>query len=237
MSPASSALSMLQKLRDDGHSSVIVGYSGGKDSLAAMDLAHRVGFKKVHAYFYYAVPDLRCENQRIDLVERRYGVTVHRLPAPILSESLRLGINRSFSLEMFQKLGKKLQYADLEAILRQRTGADWFVYGHRTCDSPQRCGMIKPHQGRIERLRRMYPLWDWKPVDVLSYLRFRGLPIPAMFGSSIRGTSGIAPDSPDCLLWLKKFYPDDLQKLFKFYPFAKLIIPREEARARHAIHA
>ena len=95
--------------------------------------------------------------------------------------------------------------------------------------------MLKRKQGLLNKQRRIYPIWDWKPVDVFDYLRIKKLPSPPMFGSLIHKTSGVAPGSVDCMLFLRKEYPADYRRLVEVFPHVETMIFRDELRSQYAI--
>jgi phosphoadenosine phosphosulfate reductase len=59
--------------------SVIVSYSGGKDSAVVLDLCHRY-FKTVHAFFMYQVSDLSFQEATLRRAEKKYGIEIYRVP-------------------------------------------------------------------------------------------------------------------------------------------------------------
>lgn len=230
------AIELLESIRDSGQSTICVGVSGGKDSLATFDLCHQVfGPGNVHGYFLYLTPGLRCEERYVRFVENKYNVPIHRLRHPDMARYMRESHLSDVRPEVESLIRRHFKWGDVEAIMRRRTGVEWFAYGHRVCDSLQRRAMIQRHAGIIEKRSVCYPLWDWSPRDVLSYLRSKGLPIPPTMGSRIDRTSGIAPHSVECLLWLKKNYPDDLERLLAVFPRAMDLLTRDEVRAKWGV--
>lgn len=234
MSLIRDALTLLEGIRDDGHDSIIVGVSGGKDSLTTLDLCTQV-FPVVHGFFMHMVPGLECEERNLRIAERRYGVTLHRLPHPGLAAALRFGHLRDGSPSLSSGIDRNLSFVDVERIVRARTGSTWIAAGHRIIDSLHRRGMITKHRGRWEKFRRCYPIWDWKPKDVFAYMRAKKIPIPQMFGSSVTQTSGFDPGNPACLLFLKKHFPQDYAKVVEWFPHAESVLMRDEMRAKYEI--
>lgn len=66
-----------------------------------------------------------------------------------------------------------------------------------------------------------YPLADWTQKDILSYMRQNGLPEPVRY--SLKASSGVGFNL-DCMLWLEKNYPQDLQRIYKVFPMAERIL-------------
>ncbi|MCC7422554.1 MAG: phosphoadenosine phosphosulfate reductase family protein [Planctomycetaceae bacterium] len=231
------AIALLESLKaEQGVDTITVGVSGGKDSLVTLDLCAKVfGPANVRAFFLFYVQGLECEEKHLRGAENRYGITIHRLPNPGLAALLRTSALRRRTPSIEQAIDKQLRWTEIERIMRHRTRTDWFAYGHRITDSLQRRGMILASKGVKPKERRCYPIWDWKPADVFSYLRAKRIPLPPMYGSGRARTSGVYPGSPECLLFLRKHYPDDLERIFQVFPHSKDLLAREEVRAAHDI--
>lgn len=78
---------------------VMVGFSGGKDSICALDLCCRY-FGTVHAYFMYLVPGLSFQEAQLRWYEQRYGLQIHRVPHPMLSSWLKWGVFRKQNFDV-----------------------------------------------------------------------------------------------------------------------------------------
>jgi len=228
--PASipATLKLLQGVRDgvsaDPASTCIVAYSGGKDSWACLELAVRVfGRGNVHVYNLYIVPELECELRELRKAERRYGVTIRRYPHP--------GIGTALSTGHLQPLPtafrRKLQHSDIYVHVRDVTKSDWIIFGHRMDESLQRRGMIKASQGVMPRLRKAYPLWNWKAADVFHFLKAAKIPAPEQYTED--DTTGMTLGA-NSLLYLRANYPDDYRKVIKMFPLAEVQFLREGQR-------
>ena len=78
-------------------SRVVVGFSGGKDSLVCLDLATRC-FKQVAAYFMYFIPGLKCCQLALEAARRQWNVPIVQLSAlggPPLDSERRLVLQRA----------------------------------------------------------------------------------------------------------------------------------------------
>ncbi len=229
------SLELLRRIRDElGQREIIVGFSGGKDSLVTLDLCSQV-FDRIHGFFLFLIPGLECEERSLRMAETRYGLTIHRLRHPDMSRYMRYSRLRPCQPEVEDRIRRNLRWADIEAIMRSRTGADWIAQGHRITDSLQRRAMIQASEGFMPKERRVYPIWDWAPKAVFAYLRQKRIPIPPMFGSRVHKTSGLAPGNPDCLLWLKEHFPEDYRRVVKVFPGAETLLYRDELRANYQI--
>lgn len=228
--PASipATLRLLEGIRDgvgsNPVSTCIVAYSGGKDSWACLELAVRVfGKGNVHVYNLYIVPELECELRELRKAERRYGVTIRRLPHP--------GIQTALSTGHLQPLPtafrRKLHHADIYEIVRDLTKSDWLIFGHRMDESLQRRGMIKASRGVMTGLRKAYPLWNWKAADVFHFLKAAKIPAPEQYTED--DTTGMTLGA-NSLLYLKANYPDDYRKVIRMFPLAEAQFHREGQR-------
>lgn len=228
------SLSLLHHIRDDfRQTGIIIGVSG-KDSLVVLDLCHQVfGSDNVVGFHLEILPHLECVESTLGMVERRYGIAIHRLAHPDASDYLRFSRFRKCSPTVEDKIQRNLRWADIEAVMRSRTGLEWIAQGHRITDSLQRRAMIQRHRGLMKKQRRIYPIWDWKPVDVFAYIRQKRIPVPPMFGSRIDKTSGVAPGSAECMLYLKNHHPRDYQRIVSVFPGVETLAYRDELRASY----
>lgn len=194
---------------------LMVGLSGGKDSVATLDLAVKV-FPRVEVFFMFLVPDLRCEEEMLRHALRRHpAVKLHRIPHPDLSTYMRGNV---FGCNPRAVETRKIDLGKIEAHFRARTGIDWFAYGERCSDGLVRNAKLKKIQGIAVNQRRVYPLWNWKERDVYGYLHANKLPVARKVGGG--KVSGGVSLQPQRLGWLKREFPDDYQRVIAQFPMA-----------------
>ena len=70
--------------------SVIVAFSGGKESIVTLDLCFRY-FKRVVPFFMYICPDLSFQNKTIEWYEKKYQTEIIRIPHMDVSEFFHYG--------------------------------------------------------------------------------------------------------------------------------------------------
>lgn len=199
--------------------SVIVGFSGGKDSIVTLDLCFRY-FKNVRPFFMYLVPGLSFQENMLKRYEERYGTEIIRLPHFECSEFLKYG---SFTMADWNV--DIVGINDTYAYLRDLTGIHWIAAGERCADSIVRNAMIKK-SGSIDYKRgRFYPLAYWKKNEVLQYIKQKKLYLSKEqkeIGFSFRSLAG------NELAVIKEYYPEDYEKILKVYPFAGAGVERFE---------
>ena len=199
--------------------SVIVGFSGGKDSIVTLDLCFKF-FKNVRPFFMYLVPDLEFQEKMLKWYENRYNTEIIRIPHFECSEFMKYG---SFTMADWNV--DIVGINDTYAYLRDLTGIHWIAAGERCADSIVRNAMIKK-SGSIDYKRgRFYPLAYWKKNDVLQYIKYKKLYLSKEqreIGFSFRSLAGSE------LAVIKELYPSDYEKILQVYPFAGAGVVRYE---------
>ncbi len=226
MSGIASARAMLQAAAAQD-SAALVALSGGKDSIAVLDLACSA-FERVEAFFMHLVPGIACIEDHVHRAVRRHNVKLHSVPHWMLSVALREG---TYSPELGTKARKRaLKIGDVEAAVRARTGIRWIVDGRRMSDSLVRRLILRKNHG-VDASGHLSPRWDWSNDQVFAYLRLRKIAVPPRLGTTgSGGTSGLGLD-PQSLTWLHKHHPEDFARLAAVFPFAHAAILRSQVYA------
>ena len=197
--------------------SVIVGFSGGKDSIVTLDLCMRY-FENVTPFFLYMVPGLEFQERTLRWYEKRYGTEIIRLPHFEVSNFMRYGTFRAFDPSV-----PIISVTDTYGYLRVKTGSTWIAAGERINDSIIRRAMIK-NSGSIDRSRgRFYPVAYWTKRQILDYIKHHKLKLPndsKGLGFSFRSLDGRE------LSFVKEHYPEDFQKIEAMYPYCGAAIER-----------
>lgn len=197
--------------------SVIVGFSGGKDSIVTLDLCFRY-FKRVVPFFMFLVPNLEFQEKMLRWYENKYNTEIIRIPHFEVSEFLKYG-----SFTLYDHDVDIVGITDTYEYIRQKTGIHWIAAGERCADSIVRNAMIK-QSGSIDYKRgRFYPIAYWKKNDVMQYIKHKKLylsPEQKKLGFSFRSLAGSE------LAVIKENYPEDYKKILKIYPFAEAGVVR-----------
>ena len=117
--------------------SVIVGFSGGKDSIVTLDLCFRY-FKRVVPFFMYLVPGLEFQEKMLRWYENKYNTEIIRVPHFEVSEFLKYG-----SFTLYDHDIDIVGITDSYEYIRQQSGIHWIAAGERCADSIVRNAMIK----------------------------------------------------------------------------------------------
>jgi phosphoadenosine phosphosulfate reductase len=209
---------------------ILVGLSGGKDSIVVLDQCVReFGAKNTHAYFMYLVSGLRCAEMTIDHCERRFGIKVHRFP------HWRLSLIYKNAMYMPHwsgaHTGRLLRQVDIERAARAASGCEWLAYGHRLADSIERIAMLKQCKGFDTKGRRVYPIMRWNEASVYAYLRQRKFPLPPKLSILKRQMTGVGFNE-DTLLNIRERFPDDYAKIVEVFPYLPARLARYEMQQK-----
>jgi phosphoadenosine phosphosulfate reductase len=199
--------------------SVIVAFSGGKDSVVTLDLCMRY-FERVEVFFMYLVPDLSFQEAMLRWAEARYGITIRRVPHFMLSEWLAMGALRKMDLNV-----PMVSVRDIYHHVRLESGVWWIAAGERQADSVVRRAMMK-HSGSIDADRgRIYPVAHFRKADVVTYIKRHKLkvsPEARFLGHSFRSMM------PEEMFLVRKFYPQDFEKIRRWFPFVEASVANHE---------
>jgi hypothetical protein len=212
---------------------VLLGFSCGKDSIAAWIALRAAGFHVI-PYYLYIVPDLEFIEDSLEYFGNFFGERVLRLPHPSLFRMMR---NLVFQAPEHCSIMEACQwpepsYEDLTDLLREDFGLDKTVYnaaGVRAVDSPNRYRAVKKYGPINHKRRAFWPVWDWRKKKLISEFQRARVKLPIdykWFGRSFDGLDyrflGI----------LKRESPSDYRKILEWFPLADVEIKRREYAAK-----
>lgn len=201
--------------------SVIVAFSGGKESVVVLDLCFRY-FKKVKPFFMYICPGLSFEEKTLAWYEKRYQTEIMRLPHNEASVWLHYGYFTAIDLEF-----PMVSSNDIYNYVRQETGIEWIAGGERIADSMWRKAFMKKSSSIDMIRRRIFPVIEWRKQDIMNYIKYHHLYLgddSKVLGFSFRSLQG------NELVQIKKHFPDDYEKILRLYPLAGASVLREEMK-------
>ena len=210
----------------------ILAFSTGKDSIAAW-LQLKKYFKRIIPYYLYVVPKLSFVEKSLDYYERFFGCHIYRLPHPSMF--------RIFNAMVFQppyRVNVILNelymppdgYTDQTIGDMIRYGLDlpesaYIATGVRMADSPYRRIAVKTHGAINHNAKKFFPVYDWLKADVIDALDEAKIQLPVdyqLFGRTFDGLDY------RFLKPIQEHYPEDYQKILRYFPFAELEIGRRE---------
>ena len=220
-SALSETLALLRKAREeDRQDAALVFFSGGKDSLACLDLATRT-FPRVVAVHMYLVPGLECVEAVLDEARARWGVEVRQYPHWILPKFIRGAVYCDNWYERDELAQWTL--GDVYNLARGESRIMLVVSGAKRADSLWRRRNLKATENKGSYRDVLYPVIGWSKADVLAYLKARDIPVPER--SAKGNATGIDLSTPS-LLWLHDNHPRDFAKLCEVFPYAEAVVWR-----------
>ena len=213
---------MLQKhaLTND---SIIVSYSGGKDSICVLDMCVKA-FKKVTCVYLYFVEEFQYNAELLDLPRQRYGIKVVKYPHWAFINSMR-GMIYCDAYPEFEQYPAMDPGATYQALMHA-LDIPLLAMGAKKADGIWR----KRWYSQIPKMKGyrniIFPVIEWHKWDVLAYLKINKLPVPPDETAAARANG--ADLSTNFILWLYDNHPDDYQRLLNYFPYAEAVIYRRK---------
>lgn len=188
----------------------------GKDSLVVLDLI-APHFKRIVCVFMYFVKDLEHINRFARFVQNRYpNIEFVQIPHWTLSYVLRGGLYCVPNPNV-----KLIKLADVVLNTRLKYGIEYCFLGMKMADGMNRRLMLKTYEPLYENKGMVYPLAEWNQKEVLAYMRSHNLPEPVRYSKNASGGLGF---NLDCFLWMRKHFPNDLEKFYEQFPLSRRIL-------------
>jgi phosphoadenosine phosphosulfate reductase len=224
-------LSVIRRARDEfGVREVIVGVSG-KDAACAIDLCVE-HFDRVSAYFMYIVPGLSFQEKFLSYIERRYSISIRRIPHFGLAKLFR---DHSFRYMRLQSIGvPTVKPRDVDAYLRKLTGLEWVATGEKAADSVERNAMIRRVGGIDTNRRRIFPIAFWSDAAVFNHLKTRSIALPQEY-SQLENFTHMRSFGQlwwRDIAWIREKHPDDFDKIRRLFPLIDGQVTRYLERER-----
>lgn len=215
--------------------SIILFHSlSGKDSITLLDLCYP-RFKRIVCVFMYIVKDLDHINDYFKYAINKYpNIEFIQVPHYALYSYIRVGFMGC------KKNPKQKQWtlAQITDQMRKKTGIEWACYGFKQSDGLNRRIMLRTYTektglGTLEAIswktKKFYPLSTYKNADVREYIRAYHLKEPEAYGG--KGQScGTDITDLNYHLYLKKNYPQDLEKIYHDFPLTRIVLLDDKKR-------
>lgn len=194
--------------------SLLIGLSG-KDSFVTLDIA-KDHFERIACFNMYFVRGMRCEELPLEMMAKRAGAELFRIPHQDLCRMMKHAVLRPHLVKVARM--PAIKRADCERLARERSGIEWIAYGERLSDSFARRLFWRPLDGIYEKGKRCTLIPDWLDRDVAGYMTVNKLPRPCTFGCQGR-SSGFDLSVP-VLRWLRANHPADYARVLRVFPAA-----------------
>lgn len=220
-------LSIIKRASEYADSAILM-FSGGKDSIACLELASKY-IKKIIPVHLYFVKGLKIHDRHLNYYSKKFGVKILQYPrCEDLSRHMRSGA--------YQKKAKKvpsIRQWEMDLYLRRELNTSWIIYGYKRTDSLQRRGIMnancldgEQYKGGVDvRNRKIYPLANWSEREVFKYLKMKKLPLPSDYHAGFRDINTFKGEA---LLWLYHNHPQDYETVRKQYPFIEAALLRAQ---------
>lgn len=218
---------------------VILSFSAGKDSIASW-LQLRRYFKKIIAVYMYPIPDLDFIEKSLAYYEEYFGQHIYRLPHPNFIKMLNSGTFQTpENFEAIQKFNyPNFDYKDVINLIREdycdNDKSILNAVGCRFGDSPWRNIIIKKHSGYFEKSNKFYPVYDWNNERLKKEFLNAKIKLPIdyqLFGRSFDGVMALYT------IPIKKHFPDDYEKIKKWFPLVDADVKKHEYGEKHGFDA
>lgn len=215
-----------------GIDSVIVGVSGGRDSVATLDLCVK-HFRTVRAYFMYIVPGIQFQERYLQMLERRYKVEIVRVPHFTLPRIMSQGVFRHKTKSTGAL--RKCRQHHLYAYIRQQLGLHWIALGEKASDSLQRNTQMAQRGGVQTQRGTIMPLAWWSNSDVESYVSSLRIPLAPDYALAASAPDALRRSRSgsfssllriDALIQIRERYPDDYERIKRMFPLVDAHIIR-----------
>jgi len=204
----------IERIREKTDTAILF-CSFGKDSLVLLDLLASK-FNKVICVFMYFIQGLEHIEKYIRWAEAKYpNIEIDRIPHWNLTYILRNGMFCVRNPKV-----KLLKLTDVDKAIRMKYGVNYVFYGMKKADGMNRRLMLNTYVS-CENKGMVYPLADWKQKDILAYIKFHKIPEPVRYSKNASGGVGF---NLECFLYLREYYPQDLQKILKVFPMSEKIL-------------
>jgi hypothetical protein len=159
---------------------------------------------------------LGCIDAALEFGRKRFGFKIHMVPHWMTWRCKKYGVFCKPQLDL-----PEIKLDQIYDHIRAQTGIEHLATGAKDSDSMWRRRQLGTW-GKKDHL--VYPVQKWNKLQILGYLKSRGIPLP---DSSNKQATGVDLSEPS-IHWLREHYPDDYAKLLKEYPFAEAVVKRRE---------
>lgn len=193
---------------------IIVSWSGGKDSRVVCDMAVRTGLR-VKAFFMEWLPGMPYSDEMCGYAEQRWGITPVRY---LHWATVGAMVNGVYCDAWYKRDSVKWTLDDIYACARHELGGKLIATGAKKADSGWRRRQVRNIKPDV-----IWPLMNWTKFDILSYLAQHKIPAPDGDAGTTGAASGIDLSTP-ALLWLHDKRPEDWAIMKLHFPYVEAAV-------------
>jgi len=199
----------IQFLKKNATEKTFVSFSGGKDSLVALDLAIRANFNE--AIFCDTTIEFDETLQYVNIISNFYGIKIDIVKAPIdffeIVRKIGFPSRRSrWCCDVF-KFGPLSCYAIKNKV-------KCFITGLRSDESIKRKSYNMIDKNPLVPVTQLNPLLDWTEEEIWAYIKKYNLPINPLYNDFIRLGCWCCPfKRAEEYKKIESLYPDLFYKL------------------------
>ena len=195
----------------------------GKDSIVLLELCYKK-FKRVIVVFMYLVKDLEHIMRYYNYAKAKYpNIEFVQVPHYALFNYIKTGY---MGIKQNTKQ-RQWTLADITEKLREKLGVEWACYGFKQSDSLNRRLMLRSYTDGKEAInwktKKFYPLSTYKNKEILDFIFGHRLKNPEVCGTN-KQSSGVDIEDIEYQKYLKELYPADLEKIYKVFPMARIVM-------------
>lgn|SRR5574344_118443 len=227
---------VIKRIASETDEAILFHSATGKDSICLLDLI-APHFKRIVCVYMYVVPNLQCVARYIQWAKSRYSNVEFVQATHYAVSSYRKYGYMGCAVDPKQKL---FTLRDINEKVREKIGIEWTFYGMKESDGLNRRVMLRTYDNGIcFKTKKAYPLQQYKNHDVLKYIRDRKLITPPDYtqGNTLlkRASSGESI-SGVFLSYLRDNFPDDLQKVYSYYPLSQSVLEQYDEMMNGAMN-
>ena len=195
----------------------------GKDSIVLLDLCYKK-FKRVIVVFMYLVKDLEHIMRYYNYAKAKYpNIEFVQVPHYALFNYIKTGY---MGIKQNTKQ-RQWTLSDITDKLREKLCVEWTCYGFKQSDSLNRRLMLRSYTDGKEAInwktKKFYPLSTYKNKEIMDFILDHRLKNPEVCGTN-KQSSGVDIEDVEYQKYLKELYPEDLEKIYKVFPMARIVM-------------
>lgn len=198
----------------------------GKDSIALTDMLYKSGFL-ITPVLMEIIENMDINTSYCEYAEKKYGIRYLRVKHYAVYSWEKNGL---YGCKKIKQPNKSL--SDIDDLVRESTGLRYSVYGFKKTDGFSRrifLNELTPDYFH-PKTGKCYPLAEFNNKHIYEYIRQNRLITPKSFSN--KQSSDIEIGNPEFLLYMKKFYKKDLERIFDKFPLTEHILWNYENKTK-----